>query len=417
MQRLDAAVVGGGHAGLAVSQRLAAAGIDHVVLERGRIGETWRSQRWGSFVLNTPSWANRLPGDADADVLQPVDAFHSAATFADRLAAYAARWGLPVRPGTPVTSVDPVDGGFEVGVGGTDGERVFARSVVVASGIQNVPRVPPIAAALPAWLTQVPALAYRDPASLPEGAVLVVGGGQTGGQIVEDLLVGGRRVYWAPSKVPRMPRRYRGRDIFEWLTAIGFWDVRPDQLPDPAMLRVRQPLISGVGRLGHTLSFQWLAARGATLVGRIRAVEADTVVLDDTVGACIRYADTVSAEIAGMIDASLQRAGAALPGREDDPADEPHPDPEAVRTPARLDLAALGIRTVIWATGVRGDFGWLPSRLLDADGAPVHQEGRSPVPGLFVLGFPWLTRRGSGIIHGVAADAQVIADAVVARTG
>ena len=415
MEHHEAVIIGAGHAGLAASQRLAAAGVDHVVLERGRIGETWRSQRWDTFALNTPSWANRLPGDTDDDVLSPADAFHSATVFADRLAAYAARWGLPVHERTAVHAVSPCPDGFEVGIGGPGGERLGAHSVVVASGIQNVPRLPQIAGELPGWVTQLHSLAYRDPASLPAGAVLVVGGGQTGGQIVEDLLGAGRRVYMAPSNVPRMPRRYRGRDIFEWLTTIGFWDVRPEQLPDPAMVRIRQPLISGVGRLGHTVSLQWLAARGATLVGRIRMVEADALLLDDTVAACIRYGDTWSASIARMIDASVEATGSALPGREDDPADEPHRDPDSARSPERLDLRALGITTVIWATGVCGDFSWLPTHLLDADGGPVHQAGRTSLPGLFVLGFPWLTRRGSGIVNGITPDAQLVADAVAAR--
>ncbi|MEW6225752.1 MAG: NAD(P)/FAD-dependent oxidoreductase [Chloroflexota bacterium] len=415
MEHHEAVVIGAGHAGLAASQRLAAAGIDHLVLERGRIGETWRSQRWDTFALNTPSWANRLPGDTDDDVLPPADAFHSATVFAGRLAGYAARWGLPVHERTAVDSVSPRPDGFEVGIAGTGAERLRARSVVVASGIQNVPRLPPIAAELPGWVTQLHSLAYRDPVALPEGAVLVVGGGQTGGQIVEDLLEAGRRVYLAPSNVPRMPRRYRGRDIFEWLTETGFWDVRPEQLPDPAMVRIRQPLISGVGRLGHTVSLQWLAARGATLVGRIRAVEADALLLDDTVGACIRFGDTWSATIARMIDAAVEAAGAALPEREDDPADEPHPDPDSVHSPERMDLRALGITTVIWATGVRGDFSWLPAHLVDADGGLVQQAGRTPLPGLFALGFPWLTRRGSGVIAGITPDAQLVADAVAAR--
>ena len=417
MERHEAVIVGAGHAGLAASQCLAAAGIDHVVLERRRIGETWRSQRWDTFALNTPSWANRLPGDTDDDVIEPADAFHPATEFADRLTGYAARWGLPVSEGVTVTSVSPAGDGFEVGIGGPGGDRIRARSVVVASGIQNVPRLPPIAGALPGWVTQLHSLTYRSPAALPAGAVLVVGGGQTGGQIVEDLLDAGRRVYLAPSNVPRMPRRYRGRDIFEWLTAAGFWEERPDQLPDPAMLRIRQPLISGVGRLGHTVSLQSLAARGATLVGRIRAVEADALLLDDTVAACIRYGDTWSSNIARMVDSSIEAAGSDLPEREDDPADEPHPDAESVHSPERLDLAALGIRTVIWATGVRGDFGWLPRELLDADGAPVHEAGRASLPGLFAIGFPWLTRRGSGIIKGIAQDAQHIADGVAARAG
>jgi putative flavoprotein involved in K+ transport len=417
MQHLDAVVVGGGHAGLAASQRLASAGIDHVVLERGRVGETWRSQRWDSFVMNTPSWANRLPDDTDEDVAQPADGFVSAGVFAHRLSAYAARWRLPVHEGSAVSAViEDGRGGFEVAIG-SRGDRVGARSVVVASGIQNVPRMPPIAAALPSWVTQLHSLAYRSAAALPEGAVLVVGGGQTGGQIAEDLLDAGRRVYLSPSRVGRLRRRHRGRDVFEWLAPVGFFDLRPDQVEDPAELRARQPLTSGVGRYGHTLSLQWLASRGATLVGRMREVDGDAVFLDDTVADCIRFGDETSANVSRLLDKVIEGSGAGLPPLEDDPADQPHPDAGSVRSPERLDLRALGICTVVWATGVRGEFGWLPGPALDAAGVPRHEAGSTPIAGLFVLGFPWLTRRASGIVHGIVQDAHRIADGVAARAG
>ena len=419
MTHLEAVIVGAGHAGLAASQQLAAAGIDHVVLERDRIGETWRSQRWDAFTLNTPSWVNRMPGDSDADVPQPRDAFQSAAGFVGRLETYASRWGLPVREGVPVVSVAPVDdGGLVVTAGeGRDRERIAARSVIVASGIQNVPRTPELAGALPAWVTQLHSLQYRSPGALPQGAVLVVGCGQTGGQITEELTGAGRDVYLSPSMVPRVRRRHRGRDVLEWLVPAGFYDLPLEQLPDPAMQHARQPLTSGVGRYGHTVSLQWLASRGATLVGRIRAVEGDELLLDDTVAACIRFGDTASATLRRLTDRAIEATGVALPPLEDDPADEPHPDPDSVHSPERLDLAARGIRTVIWATGVRGRFDWLPDGVLGADGAPRHRAGETAIPGLFVLGFPWLTTRGSGIIYGISRDAARIAAGVVGRRG
>lgn len=416
MERFEAVVVGGGQAGLAVGQHLAAIGVDHVVLERGRIGETWRSQRWDSFALNTPSWANRLPGDGVDDVIPPADGFTSAPAFAEHLARYAARWRLPVRENAAATALEG-DGreGYEVVIGAPDGDRIGARSVVVASGIQNRPRIPAIAAEVPPGIAQLHSLDYRRPSELPEGAVLVVGSGQTGAQIAEDLLEAGRRVYLSPSRVARLRRRYRGRDAFEWLVPGGFFDMTPDRLRDPAEIQARQPLTSGVGRRGHTVSLQSLAALGATLVGRISSLDGDTLVLDDTVAECIRFGDEASAGIGQLLDAIIEATGSPLPPLEDDPADEAHPDPGAVRSPGRLDLTRLGIRTIIWATGVGGEFGWLPREVLGADGVPRHAAGVTSLPGLFVLGFPWLTRRGSGIIYGIDEDARRIAAAVAAR--
>ena len=418
MDHVDTVVIGAGHAGLGVSHELAAAGIDHVVLERGRIGETWRSQRWATFRLNTPNWMNRLPGEADPGPGSR-DAFQSAPEFAERLEAYASRHGLPVHGQTRVTRVEASGEGLAIDVveDGTQApSRIGARSVIVASGIQNVGRTPAVAGELPDDLTQLHALDYRAPGDLQPGAVLVVGAGQTGGQLVEDLLNAGRPVFWSTSKVARCPRRYRGRDMLHWLVLAGFYDLPVEQLPDPAMRLARQPLISGTGLGGHTLSIQSLAERGAVLVGRIRWADGHELVIDDTVGECIRFGDAGAASLRQIADAAIDRLGDRVEANADDPADQPFPDPDAVRTPDRLDLRDAGVRTVIWATGVGGDFGWLPPVVLDADGAPVHEAGVTAIPGLFVAGFPWLTNRGSGIIYGAGGDARRIAALAAARS-
>ncbi len=216
--------------------------------------------------------------------------------------------------------------------------------------------------------------------------MLVVGGGQTGAQLVDDLLDAGRRVYGSASKVPRCPRRYRGRDMFEWLVRAGFFEQVPEQVPDPAMRAMRQPLISGTGELGHTVSLQSLAARGATLVGRIASVDGDALVLDDSVAACIRFGDEWPAKLRAIADRAVELSGEPPPAVDDaaarDAADLDHPDPDALRFPRRLGLGRAGVRTVIWATSVWGDFGWLPADALGADGAPVHDAGATRVPGL-----------------------------------
>lgn len=413
---LDAVVVGAGQAGLGASCYLQQEGREHAVLERGRVGETWRSQRWDSFSLNTPTWMNRLPGIEED--LEPRDGFLLRDEYVRLLEGYAARFTLPVRTGVTVTGVERSrrDGSFVVHTDAPDLGAVEARNVIVASGIQRVPKIPPIAASLPPAIAQLHTADYRNPGQLPPGAVLVVGSAQSGGQIVEDLLDAGRAVYLSTSAVARLRRRYRGRDVTEWLVGSGFYDLPLDRLPDPTMRFAAQPILSGTGRYGHTLSLQYLAERGAILLGRLRAVRDGRLDLDDTLARNIRFADQKSAEFNRAIENGLRDAGIDLPPLEPDPADAPHPDPDSVRSPERLDLEACGIGSVVWATGFTGEFGWLRLPVLDHAGAPIHERGVSPVPGLYFLGFPWLHSRKSGIILGVDADAGFIAGHLAART-
>ncbi|HEX7472595.1 MAG TPA: NAD(P)/FAD-dependent oxidoreductase, partial [Candidatus Limnocylindrales bacterium] len=303
MSELGAVVVGGGSAGLAAGYHLGRAGVETVVLERDRIGETWRSQRWDSFVLNTPAWYSRLPGDPEP-AAEERDAFLSAPSFLERLEGYAARHGIPVRTGTTVTRVAAADtarGGLVVSVDGPGGSDEFrTASIVVASGILNVPRVPPIAGSLPTGIRQLTVAGYRRARDLPAGAVLVVGSAQSGVQIAEDLVAEGRVVYLCTSSVGRARRRYRGRDMFEWLAQAGFFDRTPDQLPEPRTRFPANPQTSGVGPLGHTVSLQSLAALGVTLLGRPRSITGDRLLLDDTLGANIAFGDRISADLKGL---------------------------------------------------------------------------------------------------------------------
>ena len=410
---IDAVVIGAGQAGLAVSHHLSRHGIEHVVLERGSVGESWRSQRWDSFALNSPNWMNRLPGDAE-DVA-PRDGFLTRDQFVDRLVRYGEAHRVPLRTGVQVTSVEQgADGGlFLVSTSGPDADAtgvVEARSVVVAAGMQRTPRLPALAGNLPGWLRQVPASGYRRPGDLPTGAVLVVGSGQSGVQIAEDLLAAGRIVYLCASVVARFPRRYRGRDCFEWLVDAGFFEVALDGLPDPRMRSATLPTISGLGRHGHTVSLQGLATQGAILLGRPSAAHGDRLALDDTIGAAIAFGDRTSAEMKAGVDKGLREHGRALPAVEPDAADEPHPDPSAVHSPPELHLGTAGIGSVVWATGFRGDLGFIRPPVLDAEGLPRHERGVGHVPGTYFVGFPWLSKRKSGLIHGVDEDAAFVAD-------
>lgn len=410
--RLDAVVIGAGHAGLAASRRLADAGLDHVVLERGAIGESWRSQRWDSFVLNTPNRMNGLPG-ARVEGVDP-DAFEGRDDWVTRLDRYASDHGLPVRTHTTVMGVGRVDGAFVVSRAAD--EPIRARNVIVASGMANAPKVPPIAASLDERIGRLTAGTYRRPDQLQPGAVLLVGSAQSGCQIVEDLLDGGREVYLATGKVGRVPRRMRGRDALVWLTETGWMEQRPEDLADPAMLRWAQPQNSGVGPRGHSVSLQSLAARGVTLLGRLEGVDGTRLRFGSDLAAHIRFADERSASMRAHVDAYIEHAGLRAPPSEPDPADEPIGDPEAFSGPADLDLVDRGITTVIFTTGFSTDLSWLHLPALDESGAPIHDEGRSPVDGLWFLGFPWLRKRKSGIIWGAAEDSVHTVDQIARRT-
>ena len=407
---IEAIVIGAGQAGLAASYHLARRGIEHVVLERGRVGETWRSQRWTSFVLNTPNSLSLLPGEsndpATAEEFRPLDAFVA------HLQAFADGHRLPIRTGTTVTTVEERPGSFAVSIrSDASDEELRARSIVIASGGQRVPRIPAIARDLPAGIRQLSGADYRDPASLPAGAVLVVGSAQTGVQVVEDLLAAGRTVYLCTSAVGRFPRRYRDRDVLDWLNQVGLFDIPIEKLPDPSVRFLATAIVSGVGPLGHTVSLQGLAAQGAILLGRPATVRGDRIRLEPTVGPNVALGDRVSAETKVQIDNGLRALGVPLPPLgPDDPADQPHPDPLSIPSPAELDLDAAGVASVIWTTGFSGDFGYLPASIVDEAGKPIQVHGVTSMPGVFCLGLPWMARRRSGLISGVDGDAAFVVE-------
>jgi putative flavoprotein involved in K+ transport len=395
---MDCVVVGAGPAGLAASAALGARGVEHVVLERDRAGESWRSQRWDSFRLNTPGWMNELLGP------QPRNAYPDGREVVRRLERLAD--GCPVREGVEVGRLVPADGGFGLGTG--DGE-LRARTVVVATGDQNRPRLPALAGALPGRVAQVHAAAYRNPGQLPDGAVLVVGSAQSGCQITEDLLAGGRRVILATSRVGRLPWRHRGRETLDWLVGGGFWDQRPRDLPDPSVMAAAQPILAP----GRGLSLPALARAGVTLAGRPVAVDGDRVAFDDSAAANIAAGDAFAARIRAMTDESIRRRGLDAPPAEPDE----HDLPVDLDPPASLDLAAEEVGAVVWCTGFGGDFSFLDPALAAADGPPRREDAAGPVPGLWYLGLRWLRRRSSGILYGFPGDAAVVADAVRAHRG
>jgi putative flavoprotein involved in K+ transport len=418
VKRYDVVVVGGGQAGLGIGYLLQEAGRSVVILERGRVGESWRSQRWDSFALNTPNWANGLPGYPYDD--GPADGFGLRDDLVGDFERYVSRFGLPVREHTTVTSVEEAgDGGFlvELVTGSDTTETVAAANVVIASGSMQAPKVPPMRDRFPSSVTQLHAGEYRSPGGLPDGGVVVVGGGQSGCQIAEDLLHAGRDVYVCTSRVARLPRRYRGRDVLEWFDEMGLWDVTLGELPDPAMEFAAQPQVSGVGRHGSTLSLQHMASQGAHLMGRLADVVDGVMTTDDSLADHIAFADEFSAAGKADIDAHIAEHGLDAPPAEIDPIDVPAGPGVAEAGLTRLDLAAAGVSAVVWCTGFTASFDWIHLPVVDDSGRPLHHRGVSPVPGLYFLGFPWLHSRKSGVIHGILEDASHLEAQIAARFG
>ena len=408
-EEFTVAVVGGGQAGLAVSYYLQAFGVEHVVLERDRIAESWRSARWDSFTLVTPHWMTRLPGCA----LAP----GSGRDFLPRSAVVAMLerfgCGLPVRTGVEVISAETADRGYELV---TTAGPIAARTMVIASGGQRRPVIPALASGLPADVYQCDAGRYRSHATLPPGAVLVVGSGQSGVQIADELAAAGREVLLATSRVPRVPRRYRGRDVHEWAVELGLYDQPTEAVTDPAQFSEPHPMLSGA-RGGHTMSYQQLARDGVRLLGRLTDVDGDRLRFGPDVPGNIEYADRRAAQFRRTVDDYVTRTGIPAPESDTDPAERPAPG--SGPSPEAVSLRAEHITTVIWCTGFGPDTGWLRVPVLGSGGTPRHRRGITAFPGLYVAGWPWLSTRGSGILYGVAADAARIAQhaAAYARGG
>jgi putative flavoprotein involved in K+ transport len=396
---IDCVVVGAGPAGLSASAALTARGVEHLVLERGRVGETWRTQRWNSFRLNTPGWMNPALGE------QGRDAYATGAEVVEWLEALAA--GCPVRAKAPVTRLVCAGDGYVLRTGR---DEVRARAVVVATGDQNVPVVPALARELPRGVAQYHGADYRAAGSLPTGAVLVVGSGQSGCQIAEDLVASGRRVLLATSPVGRLPCRYRGRGTYEWLVEWGFYDQRPHDLPDPSLMRIPNPVIAGGGR---SLSLQSLARAGVTLLGRPIGIDGAQVTFDDSAASNVAVGDAFAAWVRQLVDGIVLRGGLDAPPAEPDATDAP----VDVRSQTTLDLGGAEVGSVVWCTGFSGDFSWLAPGLVGAAGQPLHHDTAAAVPGVWYVGLRWLVRRGSSILRGFPEDAATIADEVKAHLG
>ena len=406
-EQIDTLVIGAGQAGLAMSRHLTERGLSHLVVERDRIAERWRSARWDSLVANGPAWHDRFP-DLEFDDVPP-GAFPGKERIARYFEEYARLHAAPVRTGVAVTRLDraPDGQGF---VAQTSAGTIAARQVVAATGPFQKPLIPTLVPDS-AGITQMHSVAYRNPGQLPKGAVLVVGAGSSGSQIADELLRAGRRVFLSVGPHDRPPRAYRGQDFVWWLGQLGYWDARAVR---PGMEHVTIAVSGAHG--GHTVDFREFAARGMTLLGRVGAWEGGRLAIAPDLARNIHEGDAHYLRILAEADAHAARQGLDLP--EEPEAKVIGPDPACVRDPVlSLDPAAEGIGTIIWATGFTYDFGWLPEGALDAQGRPRHDKGVSPLPGLYFLGLAWLTRRASPFIWGVWHDAAALAGHIAARQG
>lgn len=399
-------VVGAGQAGVAMSEHLTRAGVAHIVLERARIAERWRTGRWDSLVANGPAWHDRFP-NMDYEVSGP-EAFPPKEEVADYMCRYARRFGGDIREGVEVTSVTRLSGrrGFRVET--TQGP-IEADYVVAATGAFQVPLIPPMVAQDPALL-QIHSAAYRNPGQLPEGAVLVVGAGSSGTQIADELRRAGRRVYLSVGPHDRPPRRYRGRDNVWWLGVLNKWDMEAVPGSDHTTIAV-----SGA-RGGETIDFRRLAHEGICLLGRTLSCAEGVMTFADDLNANINRGDANYLSVLDEADAWIARNGLDLP--EEPEARLIPEDPECMIHPLlSLDLKAEGVHTIIWATGFASDYSWIKGDITDANGKVKHSRGVAVEPGIYFLGLPWQTRRGSSFIWGVWYDAKYVADHIVKQCG
>ena len=410
---IDTLVVGGGQAGLATSYFLSRAGVEHLVLERrAALGGAWQD-RWDAFVLNTPNFSLDLPGMPYTGA-EP-EAFMARDDAVDYFRDYARKIDAPVRTGTDVTRIATSDGGFSVET--SDGGW-RARNVVLATGAYQIPKIPAVAAGLPRSILQIHTHDYRNPEQLPDGAVLVVGTGQSGGQIAEDLLAAGREVHLAVSACPEAPRRYRGHDIIYWILQAGIHGpeygvnaLTVGQLPSPAARFACNPLLSGTDG-GHDIHLRELGRQGIRLHGHLEAADDGELTFTDDLPERLAIVEAGFGQRMGRaLDAYIAAAGIDAPEQQPAPADDWLP----AASPARVNLAAENIASVLWATGYKLDLSFVDIPVLDPWSYPLHVRGVTECPGLYVVGLPWLTGHYSSIVGGVGVDAEYVAGFVAGR--
>lgn len=404
MDHIETVIVGGGQAGLATSYYLKQLGREHVILEQAsQAANVWRSERWDSFTTVTPNWALKLPG-AEYNGADPAG-FMSRDKLIAYFDEYIERFQPPIRFNTRVISVEPMEPrGYRVNAVDS---AIEAANVVMATGFYQLPKIPPSAAGLASDIKQFHSSTYRNPDSLSQGAVLVVGSGQSGCQIAEELCHRSHKVFLSTGGAGRLPRRYRGKDIIEWLDRIGVIDLTPEQLP-PGMGKFNGiPHLSGTDG-GHTLNLHQFARDGVTLLGHLRGIEGYKVMLAPDVHENLAKADQFERDGLHMIDSYIQTAGLDASPEELSQLRDGYEQP-VIET---LDLQASGINTVIWATGYTFDYSLIKLPVRDPDGFPIQTRGVTPYAGLYFVGVPWMPSERSGFLLGVGDSAKHIASTI-----
>jgi putative flavoprotein involved in K+ transport len=399
---VNVAIIGAGQAGLSTSYYLSQAGVDHVVLEAGRVAETWRTRRWDSFCLVTPNWSVKLPG-RNYDGPDP-DGFMPLAELVDYFQGWADSFHAPVEQGCEVAALNADGDGFVLGL--TDG-RVRARTVVVATGAYQTAHRPANADQVPAGVTQMLAEEYGSPRNVPSGAVLIVGSGQTGCQLAEELHEAGRKVFVACGRCPWGPRRLDGRDIVWWAAESGFLDRTPDTLPGPGGRLVGNIVTTGHGG-GHDLHLRTLNAMGVELLGHFAGAEGDKIRFADDLAASADFGDARLRDLWRYVESYCARSGQPVPDFE-------WPEPLRIGTRTELDVVNDDIGAVIWTSGYRPDYRWVKLPVVDEMGFPIQKDGASQVPGLYFVGVHWMRKLKSSILYGVAEDSELLAEHIVSN--
>ena len=402
---VETLIIGGGQSGLAISEHLSKRGKSHLIVERHRIAERWRSERWDSLVANGPAWHDRFPGKTFS--CDPDD-FATRDQIVDYFVAYAEQIAAPIRCGFEVTALrTKADGsGFRAE---TSEGIIEATNVVVATGPFQRPLIPTIVPPN-SGIEQIHSANYRNPDQLRDGAILVVGAGSSGVQIADELVRARRRVYLSVGPHNRPPRRYRGRDFVWWLGVLGEWDAK---VVAPGTEHVTIAVSGAHG--GHTVDFRDLAARGITLLGSASSFKDGVMEFAPNLAKNVAQGDANYLSVLDAADAYVAQNCLDLP--EEPQARQIGPDPQCVTHPlAQLNLAAANVTSIVWATGYALDFGWMKVNAFDEKDRPVHQRGVSAVPGLYFLGLAWLSRRASPFIWGVWHDAEYLARHIAARS-
>jgi len=404
MQHHNVIIIGGGQAGLSLSYCLKQRGIEHQVFEKNRLGHAWRNQRWDSFCLVTPNWQCQLPGFPYAG--DDPHGFMVRDDIVRYIEAYAESFQPPVHEGVAVQRVR------------RDEERRFhvttsigeftANQVAIATGGYHRPKIPTFARCLPESITQIHSSQYKNPESLPAGAVLVVGTGQSGCQIAEDLHLAGRQVHLCVGGAPRSPRRYRGKDVVDWLEQMGYYDISIDKHPQKEKVRHKTNHYVTGRDGGREIDLRHFALEGMRLYGRLSDIQGTALQFDGTLKQNLDQADAVAESIKHTIDSFIDQQHIEAPT---DPPYQPAWEP--TEEPRSLDYAAANISTVIWSIGYHTDFSWVDVPVFDGQGYPGHDRGVTGVEGLYFLGLPWLYTWGSGRFSGIARDAQYLADRIV----